>query len=183
MPTVLGHTTAALALGAAFQVPRRAYAIGALCSVFPDLDVIGLKLGIPYGSLLGHRGLSHSLLAAGALGLLAMTLAFRRGDWRPSLALYLILATVSHGLLDAVTSGGLGVAFFAPFSQHRYFFPWHPVRVSPLNPSRILSARFWAVLASEVRWIVAPAALFSLLALAARRGCQAWRKTRTMLDA
>ncbi len=138
--------------------------------MLPDLDVIGLKLGIPYGSLLGHRGFSHSLLAAGLLGFLAMLLCFRRKDWTVPLVLYLVLATVSHGVLDAFTSGGLGVGFFSPFDNHRYFFPWHPVRVSPLDLSRILSARFWAVLSSELRWIVAPAALFALLAVTVKRG-------------
>ena len=138
--------------------------------MLPDLDVIGLKLGIPYGSLLGHRGFSHSLLAAGMLGLLAMILCCRRKDWTLPLALYLVLATVSHGVLDAFTSGGLGVGFFSPFDNHRYFFPWHPVRVSPLSLSRILSTRFWAVLGSEVCWIVAPAAFFALLTGAVKRG-------------
>jgi hypothetical protein len=31
--------------------------------------------------------------------------------------------TASHGMLDAMTDGGLGVAFFAPFDNARYFFP------------------------------------------------------------
>jgi inner membrane protein len=162
----------ALALGVAFQSdrwPRRAYGVGVICSVLPDLDVIGLKLGIPYGSLLGHRGFSHSLLAAGLMGLLAMILCFRRKDWTLPLVHYLVLATVSHGVLDAFTSGGMGVGFFAPFVNTRYFFPWHPIRVSPLGLSRILSTRFWAVLGSEVRWIVVPAVFFALLTVAVKR--------------
>nr|HRC76832.1 rhodanese-like domain-containing protein [Kouleothrix sp.] len=32
-----------------------------------------------------------------------------------------------HGVLDAMTDGGLGVAFFAPFSATRYFFPFRPI--------------------------------------------------------
>ena len=27
--------------------------------------------------------------------------------------------------------GGLGVAFFSPFSNARYFLPWRPIRVAP----------------------------------------------------
>ena len=38
----------------------------------------------------------------------------------------------SHGVLDALTDGGPGVAFLAPFDDTRYFFPWRPIRVSPL---------------------------------------------------
>jgi inner membrane protein len=169
LPTLIGHAAAALALGVACESerwPRRAYLAGAVCSILPDLDVIGLRLGIPYGSLLGHRGLSHSLLAAGILGLLALSLAFRRKDWTVALGAYLILATASHGLLDGLTSGGRGVAFFAPFDGARHFLPWRPIRVSPLT---LHSARLWAVLASEMRWILAPAVVFSLLALGAKR--------------
>jgi hypothetical protein len=36
------------------------------------------------------------------------------------------LATASHGVLDATTNGGLGVAFFSPFDNRRYFLPWRP---------------------------------------------------------
>jgi inner membrane protein len=45
---------------------------------------------------------------------------------------YLFAATVSHGLLDALTDGGLGVAFFSPFDTSRYFFPWRPISVCPM---------------------------------------------------
>lgn len=172
MPTLLGHVAAGTALGVLFESktwPRRAYLVGAACAVLPDLDVIGLRMGIPYGSLLGHRGLSHSLAAAVVVGIGAMFLCFPRKDWRPALAVYLVLATVSHGLLDAVTSGGLGVAFFAPFDASRHFLPWRPVRVSPLSLSRILSPRFWSVLNSELQWIVLPSAALSVLILTAKR--------------
>jgi len=172
MPTVLGHAAAAIALGAAFHGedwPRRAYAIGVVCALLPDLDVIGLGLGIPYGSPLGHRGLSHSLLAAGCLGGLALVLCFRRKDRSWPLFAYFVLAAASHGLLDGLTSGGQGIAFFAPFDHARHFLPWRPIRVSPLGVSSALSGRFLAVLASEARWILAPGLLFAALALALRR--------------
>lgn len=181
MPTVLGHVVAATALGTVFageRWPRRAYFVGALCAMLPDLDVIGLRLGIPYGSPLGHRGLSHSLAGAALLAGLALLTCFERKDWRWPVALYLFLATVSHGVLDAFTSGGLGVGFFEPFEHSRTFFPWRPIRVSPLALSRILSPRFWAVLGSEVKWIVAPATLLGLLALLTRKGLTASRDER-----
>ena len=39
--------------------------------MLPDADVFGLLVGIPYDSMFGHRGLTHSLLFAAAVGGLA----------------------------------------------------------------------------------------------------------------
>jgi len=71
--------------------------------------------------------------------------------------IYFFLATASHGLLDAMTDGGLGVAFFAPFDNRRYFLPWTPIRVSPIGIGRFSSSRGYAVLQSELLWIWVPA--------------------------
>jgi inner membrane protein len=103
----------------------------------PDLDVIGFRFGIRYGDFWGHRGFTHSLVFAALLAAIVLLAAFRRGvpglsQWL--LWLYLFLATASHGVLDAMTSGGLGIAFFSPFDNARYFLPWRPVRVSPIAP-------------------------------------------------
>lgn len=68
----------------------------------------------------------------------------------------MILATASHGALDAFTNGGLGVAFFSPFDTTRYFFPFHPVRVSPINPARFIHGKGFGVLASEGLWLGLP---------------------------
>jgi inner membrane protein len=70
---------------------------------------------------------------------------------------YLFLATASHGLLDALTDGGHGVAFFAPFENSRYFFPFTPIEVSPIGISRFFSSRGLEVLLDEVQWIWVPA--------------------------
>lgn len=76
---------------------------------------------------------------------------------------YLFLATTSHGLLDAMTDGGLGVAFFSPFENSRYFLPWRPIHVSPIGIARFFSARGLYVLQSEIRYIWLPSALLILL--------------------
>ena len=47
-----------------------------VCSVVPDLDVIGFYFGIPYGDLWGHRGLTHSLPFAGVLSALFVGLLY-----------------------------------------------------------------------------------------------------------
>ena len=78
--------------------------------------------------------------------------------------LYLFLATISHGLLDAMTGGGLGVAFFAPFVNTRYFFPFRPIRVSPIGSS-FFSARGFTVLESEIIWIWIPSAAVGIYKL------------------
>ena len=157
-------------MGACFYspgVPKRVWAVGALCSVVPDLDVIGFEFGIRYGDFWGHRGFTHSLLFAAVLSTVVIGIAFRRDlpmISRLSLWMYFFLATASHGVLDAMTDGGLGVAFFAPFDNRRYFLPWTPIRVSPIGVGRFFTARGIAVLQSELLWIWLPAALLAAAA-------------------
>jgi inner membrane protein len=82
---------------------------------------------------------------------------------------YFLVATASHGLLDAMTDGGLGVAFFSPFDNHRYFLPWRPIHVSPIGVGRFFSERGLAVLQTELLWIWLPAALLAVSAWLLRR--------------
>jgi inner membrane protein len=174
MPTVMSHAVAALALGPAFRRAgwrARIWWAGALCAVLPDADVVGVYAGVPLGSVLGHRGLTHSLPFAVVLAAGLAPLLVPRGT-RVRLWLYLFLATASHGVLDAMTDGGIGVAFFAPFDTSRYDLPWRPIVVSPLGLRPFLSAWGAAVLASEARWVWLPAALFAAVA---------WRLTRRRL--
>jgi inner membrane protein len=70
-----------------------------------------------------------------------------------------LISCASHGLLDALTDGGLGVAFLSPLSNHRYFLPWHPIAVSPLDVDLIFSAWGLRVLRSEVLCVWLPCAL------------------------
>jgi inner membrane protein len=134
--------------------------------------VIGFRFGIAYGDALGHRGFSHSLVFAAALAALVVWVGFRRGVSgmrTTTLWAYLFLATASHGFLDAFTDGGLGVAFFAPMDNTRYFFPIRPIRVSPLTPRGFFSERGFAALRSESPWVWLPSALLAVLATAWRR--------------
>jgi inner membrane protein len=168
MASAFSHAIAALSIGACFPsgAPKRFWIAGALCSVLPDLDVIGFGFGLQYGDPLGHRGLTHSLAFAAALAALVTFTVFRAGlpgINKRILFGYLFLATASHGLLDAMTDGGLGVAFFAPFSNTRYFLPWTPIHVSPIGLSRFFTDRGLDVLKSEVIWIWIPAGLLALI--------------------
>jgi inner membrane protein len=164
VPSALSHLAVPVALGAGLgraAVPPRLLAAGAVASLVPDLDVIGLRLGIPYGATLGHRGASHSLAFAAALALLAAWRHRDLGAPRGAAFAFVLVSAASHGLLDALTSGGLGVALLWPLSAERLFAPVRPIRVAPLT-LRALAARGPAVLASEIRWIWLPAALLAL---------------------
>ena len=175
MASVFSHAVAALGIGAVFykrDVPKYIWVAGAACAAIPDLDVIGFAAGVPYGSFWGHRGFTHSLIFAALLAS-AVTIALfphtLRGMSRPALGTYLFLATARHGVLDAMTDGGLGVAFFSPFDNRRYFFPLRPIRVSPIGIERFFSQRGWAVLESEFLWIWLPAATLIAVSLVMRR--------------
>jgi inner membrane protein len=142
-----------------------------MCSVLPDVDILGSHLGIVHGGMFAHRGLTHSLPFALAVAVAAAILVrwrdprLRVGD----LCFYLFLATASHGAFDALTNGGLGVAFFAPFSSARYFFAFRPIEVSPLSVVGFLSGRGWTVVKSELPWVWLPSAAFAGLVLVLRR--------------
>ena len=140
MPTVLTHAVSAAALTSAFpvvrSVPRRLIILGVICAMTPDLDVFGFRFGIGPGALWGRRVLRDSLAFALCLSVLAwfVGLPYVAGFTRRTvLWLYLFLCSASHGLLDAFTNGGLGIAFFSPFDTTRYFFPFRPIRVSPIG--------------------------------------------------
>lgn len=176
MPTILAHPFAALALSPLLRdrrgvALRRVTGLGALCSILPDIDVVGLWLGVPYGALFGHRGFTHSLFFAVLVGLALSRVPFLASDarGRAAVALFLAACTASHGLLDALTDGGLGIAFFSPFSNARLFLPWQPIAVSPLDLAAFAGGRGWRVLGSELVFVVLPA-----LALAAF----GWRRRR-----
>src|SRR5437870_388306 len=103
-------------------------------SLLPDADVIGFPLGVDYGDPWGHRGATHSLTMAAAVGLAVGLIAsrFKQPAVRTGLIAGLLLA--SHGLLDTMTDGGLGCALFWPFDLTRYFAPWRPIPVAPIGP-------------------------------------------------
>ena len=152
--------------------PARTWVLGVACAILPDADVAGLLLGIPFGSPLGHRGLSHSLLFAAAVAAVVVAVGFRHvpeGVSRPRLWLYLFLATASHGVLDALTDGGPGIAFFAPFDNARYFFPFRPIVVSPLGIRPFFSGWGLRVIESELVWIGVPCLVVAALAIWLRR--------------
>lgn len=161
MASAFSHVIVAVAMGKAFrnkELGWRELGLGAFCSVLPDLDVIGFPQGIQYGDLWGHRGMTHSVLFAALLAGILVTLWYRG---KPAIAMtglyfYFFFCTASHGVLDAMTDGGLGVAFFSPFDTARYFLPVRPVLVSPIGITEFFSTYGIRILASEAIWIWLP---------------------------
>jgi len=169
MASAFAHALVALAMGKTIknrELGWRELGLGAFCSVLPDFDVMGFYFGIQYGDLWGHRGMTHSILFAVLIAgsLVALWYRGRPATAMAGLCVYSFLCTVSHGVLDAVTDGGLGVAFFSPFDTTRYFFSVRPVLVSPIGISEFFSPYGIRVLASEVMWVWLPScALFVVL--------------------
>jgi inner membrane protein len=172
MPTIMTHAVVGLGVAEVFAtrpMPPLFWGCAAALAMLPDLDVLAFAAGIPYGSRFGHRGFSHSLCCA-LVTSLAVALLASTSVAVPWWVLWscFFVAMASHGILDAFTNGGLGVAFFSPFDPTRYFFPWRPVQVSPIG--RAFFGR-WGLRAflSEVVWIWFPLAAFVALVLLLRR--------------
>jgi inner membrane protein len=144
-------------------MPLRFWVLAAVCPSLPDLDVIGLYVGIDYGHFFGHRGFFHSPCFALLLSVLVVCIFFRDRkplSWRWwSLMGFFFLITASHGLLDALTNGGLGIALLSPFDTTRYFFGWTPIQVSPIGFGSHLNSWRLAALVSEIKWVWVPLVL------------------------
>jgi inner membrane protein len=133
----LGHVAVGLAAGrlhADERGPRRASAaLFVLLATFADADVLARTLGAARGSAWLHRGALHSLAVAALAGIAAAlaTGGLRRS--RARLAVTGALAAATHGVLDAFTDGGRGVALLWPFLDGRFFAPVRPLPVAPIG--------------------------------------------------
>ena len=170
MPTVVSHTVVAVAAGKAFapkDVPSYFWLLSIICSIIPDADVIGFYFGVPYGHFFGHRGFFHSPFFSLFLSLFIVCVFFNNGGLfsrkRFFYFLFFFLLSASHGILDAFTNGGLGIALLSPFDDTRYFFPWRPLIVSPLGIKGVMSRWGLMVIKSELLWIWLPSVLIVML--------------------
>ena len=162
MPTIFSHAAVGFiaAKGAAeATAPNTRIVIASMAlAALPDADALFFG-AIPYNHPFGHRGFTHSLFFAVLMGSLVAFL-FSKAGWAPAhsfwaLALIFTAAAASHGFFDAMTDGGLGVAFLAPFTNHRYFFPWRPIPVAPLSLGGLVNPRGLRVISAEAElfWI------------------------------
>ena len=164
MPSAFTHLFTAGALGRFYTVekmPTRFWVLTAICSIVPDIDIVGYYyFGIKYNSMFGHRGFFHSLCFALLVGALVVLFAFpaiqrfSRQWW--SMLAFFFFVTASHGLLDSMTDKGMGVGFFIPFDNTRYFMPWRPIYASPMKIKQFFSEAGLEVLLAEILWIWVP---------------------------
>ena len=164
MPS-LGHL--AVGLAATRLIPKNAgkplVLLLLVLAVLPDLDVLGFGFGVPYASPFGHRGASHSLFVALLVGVLVFGVARFAGRRESCLRIALLatLVVALHGVADAFTDGGEGVALLWPWSEQRFFSPWRPLPVAPLGRA-FLGARGFEVIVGELGFFL-PFLAFGLL--------------------
>lgn len=174
MASAFSHIVAPLVVGGPFRnkVGWRLLILGMILSVAPDADSIAFQFGIPYASPWGHRGFTHSIVFA---LICAFVFSLMNGFFKSSrvtIFVFSFLSMVSHGLLDALTNGGLGVAFFWPMDSDRYFLPWRVIEVSPISVSRFFSDKGIAVLKSEFLYIWLPGLGFALTIIVLKKWYQ-----------
>jgi inner membrane protein len=175
VPSAISHAAVAVAAGIAFaprDVPNHFWSLAIVCSIIPDADAIGFFFGIPYYHFFGHRGFFHSPFFALLMSIFVTIFFFRNAEiiskqWFFYLIFFFLLSA-SHGILDAFTNGGLGIALLAPFSKTRYFFPWTPIVVSPIGIKPFLSKWGFTVVKSELLWVWLPAFLITVVSAAIR---------------
>jgi inner membrane protein len=176
LPSVITHSVVALAAGKTFlpgAASRRFWFLSIICSVIPDADVIGFSFGITYSHIIGHRGFFHSPFF-GLLLSVFIVCVFFRNEKRFSkpwwfYIFYFFLLSASHGILDAFTNGGLGIALLFPFDNTRYFFPWSPIMVSPIGVKAFISEWGLMVIRSELLWIWLPSLLIVIVSRLIRK--------------
>lgn len=133
MPSSFSHAVAGVGFGslaASKPMPRRFWVAAGVCGALPDVDLITWIYRVPNDSVWSHRGITHGIPFAIALGWAVAWTMFRGDEWRSSRrAIWagLTLATASHGLFDSLATYGDAVQFLAPFTTHRFSPPWHPI--------------------------------------------------------
>ena len=175
MATIFTHPVVALGLSPYLNFSekrKQIIFIASILTILPDIDVVGFRLGVPYLHLFGHRGFTHSMAFAVIISFLMGWFIVKDSNLKLiPVWLYFFISTVSHGLLDALTNGGYGIAFFSPFSNERYFFYSQPIEVSTLSIKRFFSGQGSEVLLSELIWIWLPLCIFFVFGLL-------WRKRK-----
>jgi inner membrane protein len=169
MMASFGHVAIGIATAKLFRSPNgtetlpariATVAAFAVLALLPDADVLLVLLGAEDHGAIGHRGASHSLVVAAAVGLLAGLVARQLG-WPPvRIAMAAAVAVASHGLLDALCEGGRGIPLLWPFSPHRFHSPWRFLPDAPRGV-RLLSSPGLTALACEFLYFM-PLTFYSL---------------------
>jgi inner membrane protein len=166
--SIFGHGIVGFTLAKVIDTQNLKWLILAavVSTILPDFDVISFKIGIAYEHPLGHRGFTHSILFA---FLWAIGLMFLLGKSNKIIWFFVIFSsTLSHGLFDAMTSGGRGVGFFIPFNNDRFFFPFRGIKVSPIGVEKFFSEWGLKVILSEFRYIFLPCFIMLIISFLIR---------------
>ena len=169
MPTIITHAITAIPTSLGFKNninSKRIIFLSILFSMLPDFDGIGFAYGVKYDSLLGHRGLSHSLFFISICAIIFAFLTLPNIMIKSKQFLFLFINFLSigslHILLDAMTNGGLGVALFSPFNMQRFFMPWTPIQVSAISPQYFFQLDGLTVIKIELLYLIAPSIFISI---------------------
>ncbi len=160
MASPLGHVLVGvgLAVTVSQMMERRKSSVlcmgAAVASIVPDLDWIGVILGLPTHRV--HRRGTHSLLVLGGLSAGAAW-AWSRVRARDDLLLLAawVVALLSHPVLDLLTTSpgaaarGYGIPLFWPVSDRRWAVPQSMFNAPSLKDFRSPS-RVWKRLLPEV---------------------------------
>ena len=176
MATTFTHPIPVLAVTVAFgtkYISTRLTVAMLIASILPDIDMIGHVLGYSHPSPFAHRGFTHSLVFALAVGLLALAAAPQMKTKRGIAFFAIFLTTLSHYFLDALGSRYLGVPLFWPFDETRYILPWPSFIsswVSWSSPYRFFSS-WWAdrFIRIELLAVWTPCAIFAITGFLFRR--------------
>ena len=167
MPLPVGHAI----IGASIVVASRtgpldgrdwwAVLLGAALAVCPDFDIFPIWLFNLDGN--SHRGLSHSILLAVALGPLASLLTRSAGGRR---GMVYFLAALSHGLADTLVSKrevGVQLLWPLPYRFRLGLFDYFAPLIDPryMSASAFVNRLFWVSLVEAV--LFAPLLLAAVL--------------------
>ncbi len=95
MCTVITHPAVPIALSALLPQEAASSSLliaAALCSVIPDLDVVGFEFGIKYSAMLGHRGFTHSIFFSALLAaLITLAILQKNSDSRLTIFIFVFI--------------------------------------------------------------------------------------------
>jgi inner membrane protein len=179
MATIYSHAVVGMGLARLYAVrpmPWAYWGLAAVLPVIPDLDVFSTAA---YGSPLGHRGITHSLLFALLLSTVAAGVTFRyfRVRWWSLTALFFAIIA-SHGLLDALTKGGADIPFFWPLGGR--YGNWGPIPVSDIAFD-LPDPRYSRAVRAELLWLWLPTTVVVGLTMLYRRLTRSKSSTHSIL--
>jgi len=171
---LLGASVAHAACGQ--RLGRRAWMIGALAGILPDVDFFIASSTDPLLNIQYHRQFTHAFAFIPLGGIVAaapwLLESAARSQWRPILGAA-TLAYATHGVLDACTNYGTQLLW--PFSDVRVAWHWLTT-IGPPFTLILLLGLLVALRRGQRRWP-------TLLALAAALlyvGSAAWQQERAL---